>query len=116
MFALIFLTLVITRNALDIGLGYAYISSAKDISMFVLIFITVLAPPQSFNVQVEDVRIRATYSHRKRIPITEGFIEVKDGGKWRQICDNGWSEMNSRVICGMYGFPGEKGYNSRAYR
>ncbi|XP_067102757.1 lysyl oxidase homolog 2A-like [Osmerus mordax] len=71
---------------------------------------------ESFNVQVEDVRIRATYSHRKRIPITEGFIEVKDGGKWRQICDNGWSEMNSRVICGMYGFPGEKGYNSRAYR
>uniref|UniRef100_A0A667XVA4 Lysyl oxidase homolog n=1 Tax=Myripristis murdjan TaxID=586833 RepID=A0A667XVA4_9TELE len=68
------------------------------------------------NVQVEDIRIRATYSHRKRIPITEGFVEVKDGGKWRQICNEGWTEMNTRVVCGMYGFPGEKGYNTRAYK
>uniref|UniRef100_A0AAQ5ZCU8 Lysyl oxidase homolog n=1 Tax=Amphiprion ocellaris TaxID=80972 RepID=A0AAQ5ZCU8_AMPOC len=67
-------------------------------------------------VQVEDVRIRATYSHRKRIPITEGFLEVKDGGKWRQICNEEWTEMNSRVICGMYGFPGEKRFNTRPYK
>uniref|UniRef100_A0A671TIN3 Lysyl oxidase homolog n=1 Tax=Sparus aurata TaxID=8175 RepID=A0A671TIN3_SPAAU len=63
---------------------------------------------QSLTVQVEDVRIRATYSHRRRIPITDGFLEVKDGGKWRQICNEDWTEKNSRVICGMYGFPGEK--------
>nr|XP_057910907.1 lysyl oxidase homolog 2A [Doryrhamphus excisus] len=67
-------------------------------------------------VHVEDVRIRATYSHRKRIPITEGFLEVKDGGKWRQICNEDWTEMNSRVICGMYGFPGEKRFNNRPYK
>uniref|UniRef100_A0A673APC4 Lysyl oxidase homolog n=1 Tax=Sphaeramia orbicularis TaxID=375764 RepID=A0A673APC4_9TELE len=48
-----------------------------------------------------------------RIPITEGFLEVKDGGKWRQICNRDWTEMNSRVICGMYGFPGEKRFNTR---
>uniref|UniRef100_A0A672HV89 Lysyl oxidase homolog n=1 Tax=Salarias fasciatus TaxID=181472 RepID=A0A672HV89_SALFA len=66
--------------------------------------------------QVEDVRIRATYSQRKRIPITEGFLEVKDGGKWRQICSVDWTEMNSRVICGMYGFPGEKRFNTRPYK
>lgn len=72
--------------------------------------------PQAISVQVEDVRIRATYSQRKRIPITEGFVEVKEGGKWRQICDQDWTKMNSRVICGMYGFPGEKGYNTRGYK
>ncbi|XP_029908106.1 lysyl oxidase homolog 2A-like [Myripristis murdjan] len=80
-------------------------------------FINTLANSvETANVQVEDIRIRATYSHRKRIPITEGFVEVKDGGKWRQICNEGWTEMNTRVVCGMYGFPGEKGYNTRAYK
>uniref|UniRef100_H3D099 Lysyl oxidase homolog n=1 Tax=Tetraodon nigroviridis TaxID=99883 RepID=H3D099_TETNG len=67
-------------------------------------------------VHVEDVRIRATYSHRKRIPITDGFLEVKEGGKWRQICNEDWTGMNSRVICGMFGFPGEKRVNLRPYK
>lgn len=71
---------------------------------------------QAVTMQVEDVRIRATYSHRKRVPITEGFLEVKDGGKWRQICNKEWTEMNSRVTCGMYGFPGEKPFNPRPYK
>ncbi|XP_064824200.1 lysyl oxidase homolog 2A [Oncorhynchus masou masou] len=71
---------------------------------------------ESLNVQIEEVRIRAIYSQRKRVPITEGYLEVKDGGKWRQICDEEWTEMNNRVICGMYGFPGEKGYNTKVYK
>ncbi|XP_063330561.1 lysyl oxidase homolog 2A isoform X1 [Pelmatolapia mariae] len=71
---------------------------------------------EGLTVQVEEVRIRATYSHRKRIPITEGFLEVKDGGKWRQICNEDWNQMNSRVICGMQGFPGEKRFNARPYK
>uniref|UniRef100_A0A7N6B8I8 Lysyl oxidase homolog n=1 Tax=Anabas testudineus TaxID=64144 RepID=A0A7N6B8I8_ANATE len=71
---------------------------------------------EAVTMQVEDVRIRATYSHRKRVPITEGFLEVKDGGKWRQICNKEWTEMNSRVTCGMYGFPGEKPFNPRPYK
>ncbi|XP_055725009.1 lysyl oxidase homolog 2A-like isoform X1 [Salvelinus fontinalis] len=71
---------------------------------------------ESLNVQLEDVRIRAISSQRKRVPITEGYLEVKDGGKWRQICDEEWTEMNNRVICGMYGFPGEKGYNTKVYK
>uniref|UniRef100_A0A4W5NUR6 Lysyl oxidase homolog n=1 Tax=Hucho hucho TaxID=62062 RepID=A0A4W5NUR6_9TELE len=71
---------------------------------------------ESLNVQVEDVRIRAISSQRKRVPMTEGYLEVKDGGKWRQICDLEWTEMNSRVICGMYGFPGEKRYNTKVYK
>uniref|UniRef100_A0A673XA82 Lysyl oxidase homolog n=1 Tax=Salmo trutta TaxID=8032 RepID=A0A673XA82_SALTR len=68
------------------------------------------------NVQVEEVRIRAISSQRKRVPITEGYLEVKDRGKWRQICNEEWTEMNNRVICGMYGFPGEKGYNTKVYK
>lgn len=66
---------------------------------------------------MEDVRIRAILSAlRKRIPVTEGYVEVKDGGKWKQICNGEWNELNSRVICGMFGFPGERNYNTRVYK
>lgn len=72
---------------------------------------------QNLDIQVEDVRIRAILSAlRKRVPVTEGYVEVKDGGKWKQICDSEWNELNSRVICGMFGFPGEKNYNARVYK
>ncbi|KAM6965218.1 lysyl oxidase homolog 2b [Aplochiton taeniatus] len=72
---------------------------------------------ENLNIQVEDVRIRAILSsYRKRIPVTEGYVEVKDGGKWKQICNSDWSEQSSRVICGMFGFPGERKYNARVYK
>ncbi|CAL8262398.1 unnamed protein product, partial [Boreogadus saida] len=71
----------------------------------------------NLNIQVEDVRIRAILSsYRKRIPVTEGYVEVKDGGKWKQICNADWNPQNSRVICGMFGFPGERKYNARVYK
>ncbi|KAG7222169.1 hypothetical protein INR49_016741 [Caranx melampygus] len=73
--------------------------------------------PQSLDIQVEDARIRPILSsYRKRIPVTEGYVEVKDGGKWKQICNAEWSQFNSRVICGMFGFPGERKYNARVYK
>uniref|UniRef100_H2MNG9 Lysyl oxidase homolog n=2 Tax=Oryzias latipes TaxID=8090 RepID=H2MNG9_ORYLA len=72
---------------------------------------------ENLDIRVEDVRIRAILSsYRKRIPVTEGYVEVKDGGKWKQICDTEWTQFNSRVICGMFGFPGEKRYNARVYK
>lgn len=72
---------------------------------------------QSLDIQVEDVRIRAILSsYRKRIPVTEGYVEVKDGGKWKQICNTEWTQLNGRVICGMFGFPGERKYNARVYK
>lgn len=72
---------------------------------------------QNLDIQVEDVRIRAILSsYRKRIPVTEGYVEVKDGGKWKQICNSEWNQLNSRVICGMFGFPGERKYNARVYK
>ncbi|KAI5618508.1 lysyl oxidase-like 2 precursor, partial [Silurus asotus] len=72
---------------------------------------------QHLTIQVEDARIKPILaSYRKRIPVTEGYVEVKDGGKWKQICDEEWTPMNSRVICGMFGFPAEKKYNARVYK
>ncbi|XP_077162934.1 lysyl oxidase homolog 2 [Paroedura picta] len=72
---------------------------------------------ENINVQVEEVRIQAVLGAiRKRLPITEGYVEVKEGGVWKQICDRNWTAKNSRVICGMFGFPGEKKYNVNIYK
>uniref|UniRef100_A0A670Z804 Lysyl oxidase homolog n=1 Tax=Pseudonaja textilis TaxID=8673 RepID=A0A670Z804_PSETE len=72
---------------------------------------------ENTNIKVEDVRIRAVFSaSRKRIPVTEGYVEIKEGGTWKQICDKNWTTKNSRVVCGMFGFPAEKKYNIRAYK
>ncbi|KAG7259612.1 hypothetical protein CRUP_002589 [Coryphaenoides rupestris] len=56
----------------------------------------------SMTVQVEDVRIRATYSQRKRVPITEGFVEVKDGGNEADLSDcklGGRVEVKGNSTC-----------------
>uniref|UniRef100_A0A8C2I031 Lysyl oxidase homolog n=1 Tax=Cyprinus carpio TaxID=7962 RepID=A0A8C2I031_CYPCA len=66
--------------------------------------------------RVEEIRIRPISSHLKRIPVTEGYVEIKERGKWRQICDEEWTPLNNRVVCGMYGFPGEKNYNNKVYK
>ncbi|XP_059497041.1 ectonucleoside triphosphate diphosphohydrolase 4 isoform X3 [Stegostoma tigrinum] len=68
-------------------------------------------------LQVQDVRIKGVFgSSRKRLPVTEGYVQVKQDGEWKQICDTDWTAMNSRVICGMFGFPAEKGYNTKIYK
>lgn len=73
--------------------------------------------PQNLNIQVEDIRIRAILAaYRKRTPVTEGYVEVKDGRAWKQICDKHWTAKNSRVVCGMFGFPGVKTYNAKVYK
>ncbi|XP_051830185.1 lysyl oxidase homolog 2 [Antechinus flavipes] len=71
----------------------------------------------NMNIQVDDIRIRAVLSaYRKRTPVTEGYVEVKDGNSWKQVCDKHWTAKNSRVICGMFGFPNEKKYNTKVYK
>uniref|UniRef100_A0A803V6C6 Lysyl oxidase homolog n=1 Tax=Ficedula albicollis TaxID=59894 RepID=A0A803V6C6_FICAL len=68
---------------------------------------------ENMNIQVEDIRIRAILAtYRKRVPVTEGYVEVKDEGSWKQICDKHWTMKNSRVVCGMFGFPSERKYNA----
>lgn len=100
------------RHTEDVGV----VCTQKRIPGFQFISSSTSNDVETLDVRVEDVRIRATYSQRKRVPITEGFVELKDGGKWRQICDEDWNMMNSRVVCGMHGFPGVKGFNTRAYK
>ncbi|KFO53073.1 Lysyl oxidase 2, partial [Corvus brachyrhynchos] len=72
---------------------------------------------ENMNIQVEDIRIRAILAtYRKRVPVTEGYVEVKDEGTWKQICDKHWTMKNSRVVCGMFGFPSERKYNTNVYK
>ncbi|XP_053318770.1 lysyl oxidase homolog 2 [Spea bombifrons] len=72
---------------------------------------------EELNIQVEDVRIRPILSaYRKRVPVTEGYVEVKEDGVWRQVCDTHWNNKNNRVVCGMFGFPGERKYNHKVYK
>ncbi|KAL8206403.1 UNVERIFIED_CONTAM: Lysyl oxidase 3B [Gekko kuhli] len=67
--------------------------------------------------QVEELRLRPVVSHAKRpLPVTEGIVEVRHKNSWAQICDENWSSQNSRVVCGMLGFPAEKKVNRNFYR
>jgi len=34
----------------------------------------------------------------------EGRVEVFHGTSWGSICDDGWTGVNSGVICGMLGY------------
>ncbi|XP_061233483.1 lysyl oxidase homolog 3 isoform X3 [Neopsephotus bourkii] len=66
---------------------------------------------------VEEVRLRAVVvGARRQLPVTEGIVEVRYKDGWAQICDEGWSSPNSRVVCGMLGFPAEKKVNRNFYR
>ncbi|XP_064418989.1 lysyl oxidase homolog 4 [Latimeria chalumnae] len=68
-------------------------------------------------IRIEDVRIKPLLARTKvKIPVTEGVVEVKHDGKWKQICDVNWTMNNTRVVCGMLGFPGEVPHNRKIYR
>lgn len=67
--------------------------------------------------KVEEVRLRPVVAlAKKRLPITEGVVEVKHKDGWAQICDLGWTIKNTRVVCGMLGFPHEKKVNKNFYK
>ncbi|XP_056617033.1 lysyl oxidase homolog 3B isoform X1 [Triplophysa dalaica] len=65
--------------------------------------------------RVEEVRLRPVVTS-KRMPITEGVVELKNKDGWAQICDSGWTPKNSRVVCGMLGFPHERKVNKNFYK
>ncbi|XP_016132943.1 lysyl oxidase homolog 3A isoform X3 [Sinocyclocheilus grahami] len=59
--------------------------------------------------QMENIRLRPlSGAHAGRMPVTEGVIEVKFKEGWGHICNTGWTTKNSRVVCGMMGFPSQR--------
>ncbi|XP_075705014.1 lysyl oxidase homolog 3 isoform X3 [Rhinoderma darwinii] len=67
--------------------------------------------------QLEEIRLRPVIASAKnRLPINEGVLEMKSSDTWGQVCDVGWTQKNSRVVCGMLGFPSDKKYNKNFYK
>uniref|UniRef100_A0A671K8Z2 Lysyl oxidase homolog n=1 Tax=Sinocyclocheilus anshuiensis TaxID=1608454 RepID=A0A671K8Z2_9TELE len=59
--------------------------------------------------RMENIRLRPlSGAHAGRMPVTEGVIEVKFKEGWGHICNTGWTTKNSRVVCGMMGFPSQR--------
>uniref|UniRef100_A0A8D0CZW2 Lysyl oxidase homolog n=1 Tax=Sander lucioperca TaxID=283035 RepID=A0A8D0CZW2_SANLU len=66
---------------------------------------------------IEEVRLRSVVAmSRKKLPVTEGVVEVKYKDGWAQICDLGWTIKNTHVVCGMLGFPHERKVNKNFYK
>ncbi|XP_056327871.1 lysyl oxidase homolog 3A isoform X1 [Danio aesculapii] len=59
--------------------------------------------------RMEKIRLRPLKgAHAGRLPVTEGVVEVKFKEGWGHICNTGWTIKNSRVVCGMMGFPSQR--------
>ncbi|XP_041928367.1 lysyl oxidase homolog 3B isoform X2 [Alosa sapidissima] len=72
---------------------------------------------QGDEYHIEEVRLRPVVATAKRrLPVTEGVVEVRYKNSWSQVCDRGWTPKNSRVICGLMGFPHERKVNKNFYR
>ncbi|XP_073324000.1 lysyl oxidase homolog 4-like [Pagrus major] len=68
------------------------------------------------SVHLEEARLRPVLTGNNGGLVTEGVLEVKNAGRWRHVCNNGWDLSSSRVVCGMLGFPDAEAFDQNAYR
>lgn len=63
--------------------------------------------------RLKEIRLQPVST---QLPTSEGVVEVKDKEDWVHICNIGWTTKNSRVVCGMKGFPSGKTITKRIQR
>ena len=61
-----------------------------------------LSRPSLQRLRNMKIRLRSTSTLQ---PVSEGFLEVYARKKWRTMCADGWDMTDSKVVCGMLGFP-----------